>query len=460
MNKFQYKYYLLALLTIVAAFSYLDRGILGLAMESIKLEFKLSDSQLGFMSGFAFALFYAVAGIPIARWADRGNRNQVIALTTGLWSVMVVISGFVGNFTQLLLVRVGVAVGESGCVPPAQSLLTDYFNRAELPRAMAIYWMSVPLSTILAYLGGGWLIEQYGWRITFIAIGLPGLLLAVLVKMTLREPRLERKASSTEIINRETDNVQTLHTSQISLKQVLKTLWKKLAFRHVVIAFCITTFFGAGIGVWIPAFFMRSHGMAAGELGTWLAFTWGFGGLVFTFLGGVLATRYAPRQENLQMKWISFILVLATVFHILCYLSTNQYMALLFVSIVAGVLLPMINAAVYSAIQNLVEERSRAVALAFIFMLSSLVGLGLGPLAVGVISDALPSNLGPESLRYALLLFSPGYAWGAFHCWKAASTIEEEIRAVELKADLKETKEVTKVAEAGLEPPNSFSTVS
>ena len=202
----------------------------------------------------------------------------------------------------------------------------------------------------------------------------------------------------------------------------------------------LSTFFGAGIGVWIPAFFIRSHGMEAGELGTWLAFTWGFGGLFFTFLGGFLATRYAARQECLQMKAVTVLLVLSAVFHILCYLSTNKYLALLFVSIVAGGFMPLMGATIYASIQSLVEGQMRAVAFAFIFMLSNLIGLGLGPVAVGVISDTLSPSFGQESLRYALLLFSPGYLWCAFHCWKAANTIEEEIRSVESKADSMETR--------------------
>ena len=193
MNKTQYKNYLLILLTIVAAFNYVDRYVLSLMMEPIKQEFQLSDSQLGFLSGFAFALFYAVAGVPIARWADRGNRNIIVSITTGLWSVMLVLCGVVNNFTQLLLVRVGVAVGEAGCLPPAQSLIADYFDRSERPRAMAFYWLCSPLAIIIGYLGGGWLIEYVGWRFTFIVIGVPGILLALLVKFTLREPRLEQK---------------------------------------------------------------------------------------------------------------------------------------------------------------------------------------------------------------------------------------------------------------------------
>ena len=146
MPKMQYRYYMLVLLTIVAVFSYLDRGVFSLAMESIKHDFQLSDSQLGFMSGLAFALFYAVAGIPIARWADRGNRVNVVTLTTGLWSIMVVMLGFAGSYTHLLLVRVGVAVGESGCAPSAHSLISDYFDRAERPRALAIYWTFAPFA--------------------------------------------------------------------------------------------------------------------------------------------------------------------------------------------------------------------------------------------------------------------------------------------------------------------------
>ncbi|MDC1513641.1 MFS transporter [Porticoccaceae bacterium] len=299
MPRFEYKHYLLGLLTLVAAFNFLDRGVLSLVMEPIKQEFQLSDSQLGFMGGFAFALFYAVAGIPIARWADRGNRNHVISLTTMLWSIMLVISGLVSNFVQLLLVRVGVAVGESGCTPPAQSLIAEYFSRAERPRAMAIYWMSLPLSTILAYLVGGWLVEQFGWRITVMIIGIPGVLLAVLVKFTLREPRLNTIKNSERLI---TPAGQS-KPEQESLLSVLKALWEKSAFRHLSTGFCVSYFFGGGISLWIPAFFMRSYGMEAGELGTWLAFTWGLGGAVlylFRRLFGdpVFAQQRAFTNEN------------------------------------------------------------------------------------------------------------------------------------------------------------------
>ena len=422
MFSFKYKNYVLFLLTLIAAFNYLDRGLMALAMESIKLEFSLTDSQLGLMSGFAFSLFYAIAGIPIARWADRGNRNSVITITTALWSLMLAVCASVTSFSQLLLARVGVAIGESGCIPPAQSLISDYFDRAERPQAMAVYWISSPLAIILSYLGGGWLIDNYGWRFTFLIVGAPGLLLAVLVKYSLKEPRLN---NSRYLDCRE-------NTDQEPIAHVMKSLWNLRSFRNVVLVFNIAFFFGAGIIVWVPTFFIRSYDMNATEVGVWLAFTWGFVGMMATLLGGWCTTRYAARKESLQMKTVAGVIALCTIVYSIGYLSDSKYVSLACISLVVGGLIPMIQAPIYSAIQSLVYHRMRSFALAFIFMLANLIGLGLGPLAVGVISDLLSNSYGSESLRYALLVFSPGYLWCASYAWRAAYDIEEDIREVEV----------------------------
>ena len=416
MPKLQYRHYMLGLLTVVAAFNFLDRYVLSLVLESIKQDLQLSDSQLGLLTGFAFALFYAVAGIPIARLADRGNRNTVASVTTALWSAMVALCGLVGNFTQLLLVRVGVAVGEAGCLPPAQSLIADYFDRAERPRAMAIYWMCSPIAVIIGYLGGGWLAEYFGWRITFMIIGLPGILLAILVKLTLREPRLEQKTHSV--------------ITQPSFKVVLNTLWLQPTFRHIVLAFCVTFFFGTGISLWLPTFFIRSHGMETGELGAWLAFVWGVCAVFGTYLGGVLATHYAAGKEGLQMRTIALAHILYGILFVTVYLSSNKYNALALLAALT-IIGAAVNGPIFSAIQSLVNDRMRSVALALIFLLSNLIGFGLGPLTAGVLSDLLAPVFGKESLRYALMLFSPGYLWAAFHYWKASHTIEDDIRKVE-----------------------------
>ena len=412
-----YKQYLLGLLTVAATFNYLDRYVLSLVLEPIKQEFNLSDSQLGFLTGFGFALFYAVAAIPIARWADRGNRNIIVAVTTGLWSAMLVLCGLVGNFTQLLLIRVGVAVGEAGCLPPAQSLIADYYNRAERPRALAIYWLCGPLSTIIAFMGGGWLVDHIGWRMTFIVMGVPGILLAILVKFTLREPRLAQ--TSTPVIQHP------------PFKTVFNTLWQRKAFRNITTAFCVSYFFGMGIIQWLPTFFIRSHGMEISEVGTWLAFVWGLCGLFGTYLGGALAGRYAVHREALQMRAAAFVFVLGGLLYVVIYLSPNQYIAMGLMA-TTGVLFTLTNGIIFSAISSLSDDRMRSVALALVFLMANLIGFGLGPIAAGVMSDLLGPLVGQESLRYTLVLLSPGYLWVAYFYWKASQTIEADIRQVEL----------------------------
>ena len=432
--KLAYKQYLLGLLTLAATFNYLDRFVLSLVLEPIKQEFQLSDSQLGFLTGFGFALFYAVAGIPIARWADRGNRNIIVAVTTGLWSTMVVLCGLVGNFTQLLLVRIGVAIGEAGCLPPAQSLIADYYNRAERTRAMATYWLCSPLSVIIGFMGGGWLIDNFGWRMTFILMGLPGILLAILVKFTLREPRLEKK--STQVIQHP------------SFKTVLSTLWRRQAFRNIAIAFCVSYFFAMGIMQWLPTFFIRSHGMEISEVGTWLAFAWGLCGLVGTYLGGELASRYAVHKEALQMRAVAFLFVLGGLLYIFIYLSQNQYIAMGLLA-TTGLSFALTSGVVFSAISSLSDDRMRSAALALVFLMANLIGFGLGPIAAGVLSDLLAPIVGQESLRYTLVLLSPGYLWVAYFYWKASQTIEADIRQVELTTEPTETESSTQLEPLG-----------
>src|SRR5688572_15005553 len=229
-----YKNYLLTVLTIILTFNYLDRVALGLVFQDIKVDLQLSDTQLGFLSGIAFALFYSIMGVPIARWADRGNRVLIISLTTAIWSVPVALCGLAGSFLQLLVLRIGVAVGEAGCVPPAHSLIADYFTRSERPRAVAIYMLGGPLSAVLGYFVAGWLNQFYGWRTTFMLLGLPGLALAVLAWSTLREPRhdvwVKRPSTHGSV-------------DQPSLHEVYTTLRGNRTFRHLLLGYSVIFFF-------------------------------------------------------------------------------------------------------------------------------------------------------------------------------------------------------------------------
>jgi MFS family permease len=423
MKRLEYKHYALTLLMIIYAANYLDRQALGLLSQDIKLELGLSDTQLGLLTGIAFALFYAVMGIPMARWADRGNRVTIIALTTGLWTIGVAACGLAGNFLQLLLIRVGVAVGEAGAMPPANSLIPDYFNRTERPRAVAFYLLGSPISIVIGYFGAGWISELYGWRVAFLVLAAPGVILAPLALLTLKEPRT-RKVRDSAIPAPATASDQAMP----DVLDVFKTLWALRSFRHLLLAFSIIWFFGMGIVQWQPAFFIRSHGIGTGELGMWFALIVGVGGMVGTYLGGELATRFAPDDEARQLQWLAIMLAAYGLVSVAIYIAPDKHLALAIMA-VAVFGNAMTAGPLFAVIQTLVSERMRAQAFAIIFFAANLIGFGFGPLLTGVLSDFLRAALGEESLRAALIVVSPGYCWATWHLWQASKSVARDIDA-------------------------------
>jgi MFS family permease len=421
---------------IILAFNFVDRLALGIVLQNIKTDLGLSDTELGFLSGIAFALFYSVMGIPIARWADRGDRVKIISLTAALWSVAVALCGMASSFLHLLLIRIGVAVGEAGCIPPANSLIADYFSRAERPRAVALYMLGGPLSVIIGYFLAGWLNQLYGWRAMFIMLGLPGIGLSALAWFTLREPR--RRAPAAEVAAGTTAGLtaqtETTELSQATFKQVCVTLWTNQTFRNLMFCFSIISFFGYGILQWQPAFFIRSYGLKTGELGTWFAVIYGLGGMLGTYLGGELASRFAANNEPLQLKAMAIAYASFGFLSVFVYLAPNHYVAfgLMALTAIGG---GTTNGPLYSTIQSLVPQRMRAVSIALIYLFSNLIGMGLGPLAAGFLSDALRPLVGEESLRYALLILCPGYFWGGWHVWRASRTVSRDLEATQAHLD-------------------------
>jgi MFS transporter, Spinster family, sphingosine-1-phosphate transporter len=431
-----YKRYLLALLLVLLAFNFMDRVALGLVLQDIKADLHLTDTQLGVLSGIAFALFYSVMGIPIARWADRGNRVTIISLTAASWSVAVAFCGMAGSFVQLLLARVGVAVGEAGGYVPAYSLLADYFDRAERPRALAIYGLGGPLSVIGGYSLAGWLNELYGWRVMFALLGAPGLVLAVVARFTLREPRRDRSFSTfsahsePQSILEDTDRPakwegQLPHPS---LKVVCRSLWANATFRHLLLCLSVLFFFIYGIVQWQPTFFIRSFRFTSGQLGAWFAAIYGIGGALGAYLGGELSSRYAAQNERVQLLAIAIVMIGCAALSAGVYLSSNPYLAL---GLMAGVGITQsaVNAPLYATMQTLVPDRMRAMSVALVLFFANLIGMGLGPLATGALSDAMRSWAGEESLRYALLILAPGFLWPAWHAWRASRTVTGDLAA-------------------------------
>jgi len=439
MGEQKHNNYLLCLLSVVLLFNYVDRQFLGIALQDIKLEFHLTDTQLGFLGGFSFALFYSVMGIPIARWADRGNRVTIIALTTGLWSLAVTLCGVAGSFAQLLLVRIGVAIGEAGCIPPALSLIASYFTRPERPRAVALYYIGGTFSYVVGFFLAGWLNEFFGWRVTFMLLGVPGVVLAVLAWLTLREPRKSGLLSTSS----------SCAPAQPGLIEVGLTLWGNVTFRHLLLCQSVLYFFVFGIGQWVPSFFMRSYSQTSGQVGTLLALVQLFGGVLGTYFGGAWASRYAAEKEPLQLKVMGMALASCAPLYAMVFLSHNPYVTWTLWGVSTFALF-WTNGPLMATIQTLVPERMRAMSFALVFLSANLIGAGFGPLAAGALSDAMRPWAGEESLRYALLILSPGVLWAGWHIWRASQTVTRDIaRQVNddrTKGDDKEETDVVSVA--------------
>jgi len=421
-----YRSYLLGVLAMVLALNLTDGLALGLVLQSIKLELSLSDTQLGLLTGIAFALFYSVMGLPIARWADRGNRITIIAGTTALWSIAVFVCALAQGFAQLLLSRIAVAIGEAGCVPAGSSLIADHFERSERPRAMARYMLAAPLSSVIGYFLAGWINEAWGWRATFFSLSAPGLILAAIACLTLHEPRLSPASPARPSGEARRPGAEARPT----LGEISTALWSTRTFRHLLLSYAIMTFCGNGTTLWLSTFFIRHYGIGTGTLGTWFAIVYGTGGALGAYLGGELAARYAARNERLQIWMTAWLYIGLGTISALVYTAPNRYIAfgLIWINSLCAA---MSIGPLLAVIQSLAPERMRAQAIALVFFVSNLIGMGLGPLAVGALSDALHPRLGEESLRAALLALTPAYVWIAWHLWRGSGTVRRDIEATE-----------------------------
>jgi len=411
----QSAYYALFILTIVYSFNFIDRQLLAILQESIKAELSLSDSQLGLLTGFAFAVFYVVAGIPLARWADHSNRRNIVALALAVWSGMTALSGLVQNYGQLLAARIGVGVGEAGGSPPSHSMISDIFTPERRASALGFYSMGVNFGILFGFLLGGWLNQFFGWRVAFMVVGIPGIILAVIVRWTLAEPL------------RGLNETKQLSNASVTFVQVLNVLRSCKSFRHLAIACGLNAFVGYSSTNWAASYMIRSHGMSTGELGTWLALILGIGGAIGVFGGGLLADRLGKSDKRWYM-WIAAIAGVLTIpFIISVYLASSAYTALMSM-IIPGVLSNVYLGNAIATSHNLVGLRMRAMSSAILFFILNIIGLGAGPWTIGVVSDYLSASQGTESLRYAMLYILPVVSlWSASHFYIASKTLREDL---------------------------------
>ncbi|NNC54535.1 MAG: MFS transporter, partial [Pseudomonadales bacterium] len=299
-EKAGYRRYVLVLLTLVYAVNFVDRQLVAILQEAIKADIGLSDTQLGLLTGFAFAMFYVLAGIPIARLADRSNRRNIISIAIAVWSCMTALSGMAGNFFQLLLARIGVGVGEAGCSPPAHSMISDMYPPRQRATALSFYSVGINIGIMVGFLLGGILNQYFGWRVAFIVVGAPGVLIALWFRFTVREPQ---RGWSERV------EVDTAH---VAFGRVVQFIWSHKYLVHISLGAAMSSMAGYSISSWSASFFIRSHAVPTAELGAWLAVGVGIFGSIGTFGCGLLADKLGVQNKRFYM-WVPAIAILCTI---------------------------------------------------------------------------------------------------------------------------------------------------
>ena len=417
----RYRQYVLGMLVVVYAFNFLDRQIVTILAEPIKNDLGLNDTQIGLMTGLAFALFYTILGIPLARLADRSNRVSIITGALVVWSGMTALCGMAQNFSQMLAARIGVGVGEAGCSPPAHSLIADYYPPNQRASALSIYALGIPIGSILGLLAGGWIAEFYGWRMAFFVVGLPGIALAFAFKMTIREPI------------RGMSDPASKATEQLPLIATMLHLLQNRTLMHIAMGGALTSFVGYGLGQWLPAYFIRIHAMGIAETATYFGLVLGVASAIGTFLGGTLSDKLSKRDVRFYAWLPAAGVLIAFPFYVAAMMSDNPYIAIA-ILIVPSTLNSLWLGPSFGTIQNLAPTRMRAMASALMLFILNIIGLGLGPFLVGVLSDLLSGTFGIDSLRYAILIATVAYFWAAAHFVIAGKTIRQDLEAAQRAA--------------------------
>ena len=418
-----YRSYALGLLMLIYVVNFVDRQVVSILAEPIKRDLHLADWQLGLMTGLAFAVLYTVLGLPIARLAERGDRPLIIAAAVAVWSAFTALSGMAQTFTHLVLARIGVGIGEAGCTPPALSLIADSAPKEQRASAVSIYMLGAPVGSILGLALGGLIADAFGWRMAFVLVGLPGLLLAGIAALTLREPR------------RGLPRVAAADDTAPSFREALKELAGKRAYWCVVGGVTLKSFASYGALAFTGSFFFRNFPVeladmaakfglkSAGFLGLALGVTSGVMAMIGTLLGGRLADHFARKDARAAVG------ALAGLPFSLAALNADSLLLAFAFLLAPGLLGSMWLGPAYGVVQSLVRPQTRATATAVVLFVANLIGLGLGPLAVGVLSDVLFSQGHSEAdaIKWSLMSFAILSLPCAALFWSARKTMREEI---------------------------------
>lgn len=416
-----YRHYVLGVLTLTYFMNFTDRQVLSVLLEDIKLEFALSDLQLGLLSGLAFALFYSTLGIPIARLADRSNRVRIVAGAAAVWSVATAACGLAANFWQLFLARVMVGVGEAGCAPPTMSTLADYYRKTELSRALAVLTSAAHIGALTGVIIGGYIAAHYGWRWAFVVVGLPGLIVALLIRFTVREP--ERGRLSDEPAPDPAASPAAAPFRETLSRLLGNRVYVCVAFGH---AFAVVTAYVTAN--WGIVLYRRIFEIPVDQVGYYAAIGAVLGVIPGTIFGGILSDRLVRRDPRWQCWMPAIGLAIAVPLLVIApFGATIMASVLLFAA--AGFFKMLCIGPAAALMQSVVRPGERAVAASVFIFVSSGLGIGVGPLIVGAVSDALASDLGAASLRYAMTLSGLFALAGAVSFLLAARALGGEAKA-------------------------------
>jgi predicted MFS family arabinose efflux permease len=409
-------HFTLALLFIVSLFNYTDRYMIAILLPDIGREFRLSDTQMGFLTGIAFTLLYVVLGVPIAGLADRFSRKRILVIALAVWSLMTAACGLVQNFVQLVLARVLVGIGEAGSSPPSYSAIADLYPARRRATAMAVYLAGSPGGIVVGFVLGGWVAQSYGWRYALLVVGLCGLVFSVLLKGLFTEPR---RGSADGLSD----------APATSLRQGLAGLLANRTFRHAALGSAFYNALAVAYVNWMPSFFVRSHGMSLKQTGIVLALLFGPVQIVGLLAGGAVSDGLARFDVRWYLRVPGIVMLLGAPLFMLSLGVHGTTMALVCLGVpllIGG----MQVSPIFAITQSLVEVRMRAVASAVLILIINVISGGVGPLAVGMISDALALDFGAQSLKFALLIITPVFSlWAAFHYFMGSRTLRADIRA-------------------------------
>jgi len=405
--------YTLFILVVVYTFNFIDRQIVGILAVPIKADLGLTDTQLGLMGGLAFALFYTGLGIPVAMLADRFSRTWIMTAALTIWSAMTAASGLATNFWQLFAARLGVGVGEAGGVAPAYSLISDYFPPKQRARAMSVYSFGIPIGSAIGIVFGGVIASLINWRYAFFIVGLAGIIIAPIFRLTIKEP--PRGQFDRERKDR----------SPPGLKTILRTLSRKPSFWLLSLGASCSSMMGYGVFFWLPSFFVRSYDLTLLNASLFYGAVLLVGGLAGIWAGGWLGDRFGHNQHAQYARIPAFAFLATVPFYVLAILSPTLTVSFLVLLVPTALGLAWLGP-VISAIQHLVRPDMRATASAVFLFINNLIGIGLGTYAIGALSDTLQAQFGDDSLRYSILAGTGFYIMAAALFLLAARWLEQD----------------------------------